>query len=68
MAKDSTQKRVIEVAAKDYQPTRAEMDEPISVPKTKGGIRTAVQRILRPVELREISAEDWRKRRGATGQ
>lgn len=68
MAKDSTKKHVIEVPAKDYQPTRAEMEEPISVHRQGREFRDALQRILRPADGREISAEEWRKRRDATAQ
>lgn len=60
-------KRRIEVPASDYQPTKAEMEEPIVI--DRGGrsadeaVRLAAKRVTAPVEVVEVSAKDWRKRR-----
>lgn len=57
-------RRVIEVPSNDYQPTAAEMKEPIRLDGSQDmTFEQAVQRMLQPVEVREVSAEEWRKRR-----
>ena len=60
----SNKREVIEVPDDTYQPTRAEQDEPIKLDVPKGiGLEVALKRILRPVELRKISAKEHRERR-----
>ena len=60
-------KRRIEVPASDYQPTKAEMNEPIVI--DRGGlsadeaVRHAARRVTASAEVTEVSATDWRKRR-----
>jgi hypothetical protein len=60
-------KRRIEVPASDYQPTKAEMNEPIVI--DRGGLSVdeaahrIAQRITAPTDAVEVSAADWRKRR-----
>lgn len=62
-------KRRIEVPASDYQPTKAELEEPIVL--DRGGLSAgeAVERLAQavtvPAEVVEVSAKDWRKRRKA---
>ena len=59
------QPRQIEVASDDYQPTRAELDEPIKLDGAEDmSVDEVVQRLLRPVQMREVPAAEWRKRRG----
>ena len=56
-------KRTIRVPAKDYQPTKAELEEPIKVNRQGVPLDKAVKRLLQPVEVREISAAEYRARR-----
>ena len=60
-------KRRIEVPASDYQPTKAEMEEPIVIDRGGLSVDEAAQRIARgltaPTEVVRVSAADWRKRR-----
>ena len=62
--REKASRRVIEVPSSDYQPTAAEMKEPI---KPEGAqdvtFEKAVQRLLRPVDMREVPSTEWRKRR-----
>jgi len=60
-------KRRIEVPDHKYQPTKAELEEPIVL--DRGGLSAgeAVERLARavtaPAEVVEVSAKTWRKRR-----
>ena len=60
-------KRRIEVPERDYQPTKAEMEEPIII--NRGGLsvdeaaQRIAQRLTTPTEVVRVSAADWRKRR-----
>ena len=60
-------KRRIEVPASDYQPTKAELEEPIVI--DRGGLsvdeaaRSIAQGLAAPANVVEVSATDWRKRR-----
>ena len=54
-------KRVIKAPDHTYQPTQAEMEEPVRLPD--GNFKEAVHRILQPTEVHEVSAKEWRKRR-----
>ncbi|MDE0229984.1 MAG: hypothetical protein OXJ62_14125 [Spirochaetaceae bacterium] len=62
-------KRRIEVPDHKYQPTKAELEEPIVL--DRGGLSAgeAVERLARavtaPAEVVEVSAKTWRKRRKA---
>ena len=56
-------RRTIRVPAKGYQPTRAEMDEPVNIDRGDLTYAEAVQRLLRPVDVREVSAEEHRAER-----
>ncbi len=57
-------KRVVEVPAHDYEPTKAEMEEEVTVGDETTTFEEAVQHFLRtPVEVREVSADEWRRRR-----
>lgn len=60
-------KRRIEVPASDYQPTKAEMNEPIVLDRGGLSVEEAARRLGRsltaPAEVVEVSAADWRKRR-----
>ena len=50
--------------AHDYEPTKAEMEEPVKVDAGEMTFEEGVQRFLRtPVEVREVSSEEWRVRR-----
>ncbi len=56
--------RTIEVPSSDYQPTAAEMKEPIKMEGAQDmTFEQAVQRLLRPVDMREVPSTEWRKRR-----
>ena len=63
MSEKKRRQCTIVVPAKDYQPTKAEMEEPITLDGNVP-LDEAVGRLLQPVEVEEISAEDWLKRRG----
>lgn len=53
----------IEVPENDYQPTKAELEEPIRVDLPEGvTFEDAVRHVLRPVNVRRISAEEHRRR------
>ncbi len=57
-------KRVIEVPAHDYEPTNDEKEKPVEVDTGDLTFEAAVQRFVRtPVEVREVSSKNWRKRR-----
>jgi len=60
-------KRRIEVPASDYQPTKAELEEPIVIDHGGLSVEEAALRLGRavssPAEAVEVSAADWRKRR-----
>ncbi len=60
-------KRRIEVPASDYQPTKAEMNEPIVIDRGGLSVDEAASRVARrvtaPADVVEVSAADWRKRR-----
>ena len=60
-------KRRIEIPASDYQPTKAEMNEPIMIDRGGLSVDEATSRVVRrvaaPAEVVEVSAVDWRKRR-----
>ena len=57
-------KRRIEIPASGYQPTKAEMNEPIVIGLS---VDEAAQRVARsvtaPADAAEVSVADWRKRR-----
>ena len=56
--------RTIEVPSNDYQPTVAEMKEPIKLEGAQDmTFEQAVQRLLRPVEVQEVPSATWRNRR-----
>ena len=54
----------IRVPAKDYQPTKAELEAPVRIERGGVPLDKAVQRILEPVEVQEASAAKYRERRG----
>lgn len=57
-------KRVIEVPAHDYEPTKDEMNDPVKVDIGDQTFEESVQQFMRtPVEVREVAAKDWRRRR-----
>jgi hypothetical protein len=60
-------KRRIQVPASDYQPTKAEMNEPIVIDRIALSADEAAQRLARrvaaPAKVVEVSAADWRTRR-----
>ena len=60
-------KRMIEIPASDYQPTKAELNEPIVIDRGGLSVGEAAQRVARsvtaPANVAEVSAADWRKRR-----
>ena len=58
----------IRVPAKDYQPTKAELEEPIRINRQGVPLDKAVKRLLQPVEVREISAEEYRAKRKGKGK
>ena len=62
-----TRKRRITVPAKNYQPTKAEMNESIVIDRDGLSADEAAQRVARsvtaPADVAEVSATDWRKRR-----
>ena len=53
-------KRKVRVPAKDYQPTKAELEEKVQVDLNGMTFDQAMQRLLRPVEVEEVSAEEYR--------
>ena len=59
-------KRRIEVPASNYQPTKAELEEPIVIDRGGLSVDEAAQRIAQgltaPANVVEVSAADWRKR------
>ena len=61
-------KRTLRVPAKDYQPTKAELEEPIKVNRQGVPLDKAVKRLLQPVEVREISAAEYRAQRKGKGE
>ena len=60
-------KRRIEVPASNYQPTKAELEEPIVIDRGGLSVDEAAKRIAQgltsPANVVEVSAADWRKRR-----
>ena len=62
-------KRKIELPASDYQPTKAEMEEPIVIDRDglsdDEAVRHAARQVTASAEVVEVSAKDWRKRRKA---
>lgn len=61
--------RSVEVPASDYQPTKAEKEEPVKLEGAQDmTVEQAVQRILRPVEVREVPAAEYRARRKDKGK
>ena len=67
--KKKTEHQAIEIPASDYQPTAAEMNEPIKLDGSQDvTFEQAVQRMLKPVEIREVSASEWRRRRRKAGK
>ena len=64
MPRKKAKRRVIEVPSNDYQATATEMKEPIKLQGAQDvTFEQAMQRLLRPVEVREVPAGEWRKRR-----
>ena len=59
MSEKKWRRRAIVVPANDYQPTKAEMEEPITLDGNVP-LDEAVGRLLQPVEVDEIRVEDWR--------
>lgn len=58
-------KRVVKVPAHDYEPTKAEMEQPVNVEAGDITFEDAVQRFLpTPVEVRD----EWRARRKSGNQ
>ena len=58
------EEKTVKVPENAYQPTRAEMDEVIELGLPEDmNFNAAVKRLLRPVRLRRISAEEHRARR-----
>ena len=57
----------IKVPARDYQPTKAEINEPIVIDRRGLSVDEAAhriaQRLTEPADMVEVSAADWRKRR-----
>jgi hypothetical protein len=56
-------KRKIRIPAKDYQPTRAELEEKVQLNLNGMTFDQAMQRLLRPVEVEEVSAAEHRAER-----
>lgn len=56
-------RRKIRVPAKDYQPTKAELEEPIKLDLGGLTFEEAMQRLMQPVEIEEVSAEERRNGR-----
>ena len=63
MAMSKPRRRKIRVPAKDYQPTKAELEEPINLNLNGMGFEQAMQRLMRPVEVEEISEDEHRSGR-----
>jgi len=64
MARKKAKRHPIEVPSNEYQPTVAEMKEPIKLEGAQDmTFEQAVQRLLRPVEVQEVPAPEWRNRR-----
>ena len=68
MSEKKRGRRTNVVPAKDYQPTKAEMDEPIALDGTGVSLDQAMGRILAPVDVQEVSADDWREQRERRGR
>ena len=54
---------VIEVPPIDYQPTKAEMEEDVSIDIGDMSVDEAVKTVLRPVEMRETPVRRKRRKR-----
>ncbi len=64
MPRKRAKRHAIEVPSNDYQPTVAEMKETIELEGAQDvTFEQAVQRLLRPVDVREVPAAEWRNRR-----
>ena len=57
-------KRKIRVPAKDYQPTKDELEETVRIDLNGLTFEQAMQRLMRPVEVEEVSADECRAKRG----
>ena len=55
--------RKISVPAKDYRPTKAELEEQVRINRQGIPLDQAVKRLLEPVQVDEVSASDYRKLR-----
>lgn len=53
-------RRKIRVPAKGHRPTKAELEEPISIDLNGMSFEEAVQRLMRPVEVEEVSEREYR--------
>ena len=60
-------RRRIEVPDNNYQPTKAEMNEPIVIDRGGMSVDEAARRVAcsvtTPAEMVEVSAAEWRRRR-----
>ncbi len=63
MGRTKGRRRTIVVSAKDYQPTKAELEEPIRVDVGDMTVEEAMRRLLRPVKVREVSSAKRREQR-----
>ena len=53
-------RRTIRVPSKRYRPTRAELCEPVKIDTGELSFEQAVQRLMRPVDVKEFSVDEHR--------
>lgn len=51
--------RIVELPDSSYQPSKAEMEEPI---RLEGTFEDLARALVQPVEIRRVPAKDWKKR------
>lgn len=54
---------IIELPPEDYEPTKEELEEDLSVDTRGMSLREIFQAFFRPVEIKRVGEEDWREKR-----
>ena len=52
---------VIELPPEDYEPTKEELEEDLSIDTRGMSLRQIFRALLRPVEIQRVSIEKWHK-------
>ena len=52
---------VIELPPEDYEPTKEELEEDLSIDTRGMSLRKIFRALLQPVEIRRVSVEKWHK-------